>query len=73
MTTSETNIPAGARLSMGFGLLLDLHYSDDWADPAHESTPVAWQKLKHKELTAAVFVFTRDTLAAFRQAATSIR
>ena len=54
--------------AMGYGLLLDLHYSDDWADPAHESTPVAWQKLKHKQLVEAVFAFTRDTLAAFKQA-----
>lgn len=54
--------------AMGFGLLLDLHYSDDWADPSHQITPVAWQKLKHKQLTDAVFAFTRDTLVAFREA-----
>jgi len=54
--------------AMGFALLLDLHYSDDWADPSHEITPLAWQSLKHKQLTEAVFAFTRDTLAAFRQA-----
>ena len=54
--------------ALGYGFLLDLHYSDDWADPAHESTPVAWQKLNHKQLTDAVFAFTRDTLTAFRNA-----
>lgn len=53
---------------LGFDVLLDLHYSDDWADPAHETTPVAWQKLKHKQLVDAVFTFTRDTLKAFREA-----
>jgi len=54
--------------AMGFALLLDLHYSDDWADPSHQVTPVAWQALKHKQVTDAVFAFTRDTLMAFRQA-----
>jgi arabinogalactan endo-1,4-beta-galactosidase len=54
--------------ALGFGFLLDLHYSDDWADPAHQVTPAAWQKLKHKQLVEAVYSFTRDTIAAFRDA-----
>jgi arabinogalactan endo-1,4-beta-galactosidase len=54
--------------ALGFGLLLDFHYSDDWADPSHQVTPVAWQKLNHKQLTDAVYSFTRDTIVAFRQA-----
>lgn len=54
--------------ALGYGLLLDFHYSDDWADPSHQTTPLAWQKLKHKQLVDAVFVFTRDTIAAFRDA-----
>jgi arabinogalactan endo-1,4-beta-galactosidase len=54
--------------ALGFGLLLDLHYSDDWADPAHQVTPLAWQKLKHRQLTEAVYTFTSDTIAAFAQA-----
>lgn len=56
--------------SMGFGLLLDLHYSDDWADPSHQITPADWQKLKHKQLVDAVHTFTRDSVAAFRDADT---
>jgi arabinogalactan endo-1,4-beta-galactosidase len=54
--------------ALGYGLLLDFHYSDDWADPSHELTPVAWQKLKHKQLVEAVSTFTRQTIAAFREA-----
>jgi len=52
--------------ALGFGLLLDFHYSDDWADPAHQITPAAWQTLKHPELTEAVFLYTRDVIARFR-------
>jgi arabinogalactan endo-1,4-beta-galactosidase len=54
--------------ALGFGLLLDFHYSDDWADPGHQITPVAWQKLNHRQLTEAVFTYTRDTIAKFREA-----
>ncbi|HWB32208.1 MAG TPA: glycosyl hydrolase 53 family protein [Acidobacteriaceae bacterium] len=52
----------------GFKLLLDFHYSDDWADPGHQWTPRAWQKMSHAELVQATFAYTRDTIAAFRKA-----
>ena len=54
--------------AMGFQLLLDLHYSDTWADPGKQFTPAAWKSLKHKELVTQVFNYTRDTIAAFAQA-----
>jgi arabinogalactan endo-1,4-beta-galactosidase len=54
--------------AQGFNLLLDLHYADDWADPAHEPTPKAWKNLDHAQLVNAVFGYTRDTIRAFRDA-----
>jgi len=54
--------------SLGFKFLLDFHYADDWADPAHQPTPRAWQKLDHAALVQAVFAFTRDSIRAFRDA-----
>ncbi len=51
--------------AMGFHILLDLHYSDSWADPAKQPTPAAWAKLNHKQLVKQVFAYTRDTIAAF--------
>lgn len=51
--------------AQGFHLLLDLHYSDSWADPDKQTTPVAWKNLKHKQLVEQVFSYTRDTIAAF--------
>jgi arabinogalactan endo-1,4-beta-galactosidase len=51
--------------ALGFHLLLDLHYSDSWADPGKQPTPAAWARLKHKQLVAAVRNYTRDTIAAF--------
>ena len=51
--------------ALGFHILLDLHYSDSWADPGKQPTPAAWAKLKHKQLVEQVFAYTRDTIAAF--------
>jgi len=53
---------------MGFRILLDFHYSDTWADPGKQFTPEAWKTLKHKQLTEQIFNYTRDTIAAFRDA-----
>jgi arabinogalactan endo-1,4-beta-galactosidase len=69
-TLAYTLAEAKAARAMGFRLLLDFHYSDDWADPAHEKTPAAWSKLPHDALVKAVFNFTRDTVRAFREQGT---
>ena len=52
----------------GFKFLLDYHYSDTWADPGKQTIPKAWQGKSHAELEEAVFEYTRDTMAAFRDA-----
>lgn len=54
--------------ALGFKFLLNLHYSDTWADPAKQFVPQAWYKLNHGELTEAVHDYTRDTIIAFRDA-----
>jgi arabinogalactan endo-1,4-beta-galactosidase len=51
--------------AMGFHVLLDLHYSDTWADPGKQFTPAAWSSLNHKQLAGQVFSYTRDVIAAF--------
>ncbi len=39
----------------GFDILLDLHYSDTWADPGHQASPAAWQGLASpKSLVEAI-------------------
>ena len=53
---------------LGFKFLLDYHYADDWADPGKQPIPKAWQGKSHTELVKAVFEYTRDTIAAFRDA-----
>lgn len=51
----------------GLALLLDFHYSDEWADPLHQTLPAAWAGLSLAGLVQQIFTYTRDTLAAFEQ------
>ena len=50
--------------SKGYKLLMDLHYSDFWADPGKQMIPKAWCSLGAKEMAQAVYGFTRECLAA---------
>ena len=50
----------------GFKFLLDFHYSDTWADPGHQTKPVAWQSLSYSELVTAVYEYTRDVIEHLR-------
>lgn len=53
---------------LGYKFLLDYHYSDTWADPGKQIMPAAWRGKSHEQLVQAVFEYTRDTIAAFRDA-----
>lgn len=44
----------------GLDVLVDLHYSDTWADPAHQAKPAAWEGLSIMELEQAVYDHTFD-------------
>ena len=48
----------------GMYILLDLHYSDFWADPGKQIKPKAWQGYGMKELVRAVYDFTKASLEA---------
>lgn len=51
----------------GFKLLLDLHYSDTWADPAHQHKPKEWEELSFKELKKQVEEYTEGVITAFKK------
>jgi arabinogalactan endo-1,4-beta-galactosidase len=48
----------------GLQVLLDFHYSDDWADGDKQIAPKAWAKLSTPDQAKALYAFTRDTLKA---------
>ena len=49
-------------------LLLDIHYSDTWADPQHQEIPVAWRGLSFDSLEARVEQYSFATIKALKDA-----
>lgn len=47
----------------GQRLMIDFHYSDNWADPQKQIKPDAWKDMTLPQLAQAVGDHTRDTLA----------
>lgn len=52
----------------GMALVLDFHYSDTWADPAKQWTPIDWQGLGDEELYQKIFDYTKDVLQQLKDA-----
>ncbi|WP_127533383.1 glycoside hydrolase family 53 protein [Paenibacillus kobensis] len=48
--------------ALGLHFLLDFHYSDVWADPAHQTKPKAWESLSFNGLIHVVYDYTRMVL-----------
>ena len=46
----------------GFKILLDFHYSDEWADPGHQTVPKAWKNLRLDILSDSVYSYTKNVL-----------
>jgi arabinogalactan endo-1,4-beta-galactosidase len=47
---------------MGLKIWLTVHYSDTWADPAHQSLPQKWQNLSYNSLKDSVLNYTNEIL-----------
>jgi arabinogalactan endo-1,4-beta-galactosidase len=56
----------------GQQILLDLHYSDFWADPGHQTTPAAWQGQDLPTLAGTVRTYTRKVVADFARQGTPV-
>jgi arabinogalactan endo-1,4-beta-galactosidase len=48
------------------GFLLDMHYSDTWADPGKQYKPAAWSDLDYDQLEAAVYDYTKEVVVELR-------
>ncbi len=62
-------LPLARRIKAAGALfLLDIHYSDTWADPQHQEIPLAWRGLDFPALERQVERYSRETIAAFKAA-----
>ena len=52
--------------SKGFGIYLDFHYSDFWADPGKQFKPKSWKDLSLDELVEEVRNYTLNTLIVIK-------
>ncbi len=66
--TAETLSMAVRAKSMGMRIMIDFHYSDTWADPAHQAKPAAWANHSFVELQNDVYKHTYDVLNALKTA-----
>lgn len=55
----------------GARLLVDLHYSDTWADPAHQSKPAAWSSHTIAQLETDVYNYTYDICSSLKAQGTT--
>lgn len=59
-------ILAGRAKKYQIGYLLDLHYSDFWADSGKQTTPKAWPGMNEDELEAAVYRYTKEVMQTLK-------
>lgn len=52
----------------GMKLLVDFHYSDDWAHPGQQVRPAAWKDYTFDQLVQAVYDYTHKTLDDLKKA-----
>ncbi len=65
----ENTIPLARKIKQSGALfLLDIHYSDTWADPQHQEIPVAWRGLSFDALQRQVETYSRDVIQALKDA-----
>lgn len=50
--------------SLGIRLLVDFHYSDNWADPGKQYKPAAWKDYDFEQLEQAVYDHTFDVCSS---------
>jgi arabinogalactan endo-1,4-beta-galactosidase len=55
----EVKLFAETLKSMGFKIYLSLHYSDTWADPGNQITPLEWQNVSFSTLRTIVYDYTK--------------
>lgn len=64
----ETSLAIAKRVTeAGFGVLLNFHYSDFWADPGKQIKPKAWEGYSVEELEKAVYDYTEEMMKIFKE------
>lgn len=54
-------------VDVGMDIILNFHFSDDWANPGIQEPPKAWRGLSVNRLTDAIKTYTRETMNDFHR------
>ncbi len=65
-STDEVVEMAVRAKNMGFRLMIDLHYSDSWADPEKQKKPAAWENHSFEQLVLDVYNYTLEVMNALK-------
>lgn len=65
-STPDLLVKAKRAKNLGMYIMIDLHYSDTWADPSHQSKPAGWATLSFTDLQMAVKNYTTDVLTTLK-------
>ncbi|KAJ9467769.1 arabinogalactan endo-1 [Diplonema papillatum] len=65
-STSQVASAAKKAKAAGHKVLVDFHYSDTWADPDHQTKPLAWSTHDLAQLTTDVHNFTFSVCEALK-------
>lgn len=58
---------------LGMAIMIDFHYSDDWADPGHNNIPREWEGLDIVEVKGRLAEHTRSTLQLLKDHGVDVR
>lgn len=65
----DYTVPLAVRVkNAGLQFMLDFHYSDTWADPAHQAMPAAWAGLDFNALVPMMRAYSSNCIASFKAA-----
>jgi arabinogalactan endo-1,4-beta-galactosidase len=65
----DYTLPLAVRVkAAGLKLLLDIHYSDTWADPNDQLKPAAWTNLNFNQLQQRIHDYSSNSIAALKAA-----
>ena len=65
----ENTLPLAKQIKAAGGrFMLDIHYSDTWADPQHQEIPLAWRDLDVAGLEKRVEEYSKDVIIELKNA-----
>lgn len=65
-STADVVAKAVRAKNLGMKILLDIHYSDTWADPGSQTKPAAWTSQDFATLKTSVYNYTFDLMTTLK-------